>query len=149
MVEAEAIVDALDAAGYRLTEPRRALAELIASHDGHFMASDLLREAASARLGVGRATVFRSLDVLAELGFVEQIDLPAGGHSFVACAPTSHHHHLVCESCGRSTDIAATGLSSILREVGSRSGYRIESHRLEVFGICPGCQAAASRSPRS
>ncbi len=146
MVQAAAIVDALGAAGYRLTEPRRALAELIASHDGHFTAGDLVREAANARLEVGRATVFRSLEVLAELGFVEQIDLPAGGHSFVACAPATHHHHLVCSSCGRSTDIAATGLSSILREVASRSGYRIESHRLEVFGVCPSCQAASSRS---
>ncbi len=148
MVHADAIVDALDAAGYRLTEPRRALAELIASHEGHFTAGDLVREAATARLGVGRATVFRSLDVLAELGFVEQIDLPGGGHSFVACAPTAHHHHLVCSSCGRSTDIAATGLSSILRDVASRSGYRIDSHRLEVFGVCPSCQAS-SRSARA
>jgi Fur family ferric uptake transcriptional regulator len=148
MVGAEAIVDAFAAAGYRVTEPRRALAVLIASHAGHFTTGELVREAAGAHVAVGRATIFRSLEVLEDLGFLEQIDLPGGGRGFVACAPTTHHHHLVCSHCGGSIDIAATGLSSILRGIASRSGFRIESHRLEVFGLCPDCQAAAARSPR-
>jgi Fur family transcriptional regulator, ferric uptake regulator len=128
-------------AGYRLTEPRKALAGLIGSRSGHFTADDLI--AASKRLGVGRATVFRSLDVLADLGVIERLDLPTGEHAFVACAG-AHHHHVVCSRCGRSTDIADSGLAAILADVGRRSGYEIESHRLELFGICPACQAGAA-----
>src|SRR5215207_9702570 len=99
MVDAATIVDALEDAGYRLTSPRRALAGLIGTRRGHFTADDLLGESRRRRLGVTRATVFRSLDVLAELGLVERLDLPTGEHAFVACEP-AHHHHIVCSACG-------------------------------------------------
>ena len=67
---------ALDRAGYRLTEPRRALAALIADQDGHFTAAELVVAARARRLGIGRATVFRTLEILAEVGAVERLDLP-------------------------------------------------------------------------
>jgi Fur family ferric uptake transcriptional regulator len=137
------ILAAFDAAGYRLTEPRRALAGLIGTTTGHFTADDLIAASRRRHLGVGRATVFRSLDILADLGAVERLDLPSGEHAFVACEP-AHHHHVVCSRCGRSSDIADSGLASILADVGRRSGYRIESHRLELFGVCPACQAASA-----
>lgn len=139
MVSPDAIVTAFDNAGYRLTEPRRALAGLIGAHDGHFTADELLAASRRDRLGVGRATVFRSLDILTDLGVIERLDLPSGEHTFVACEPT-HHHHVVCSNCGRSTDVGDSGMAAVLNEVARRSGYRIESHRLELFGLCPACQ---------
>jgi Fur family transcriptional regulator, ferric uptake regulator len=144
VVSSDAIVTAFDAAGYRLTEPRRAIARMIGAHRGHFTADDLLAASDRDRLGVGRATVFRSLDILTELGLIERLDLPTGDHTFVACEPT-HHHHVVCSSCGRSTDVGDSGIATVLKEVGRRSGYRIESHRVEMFGLCPSCQAARAK----
>lgn len=143
MPTAETIIEAFDAAGYRVTAPRRVLAGLIGRRAGHFTAEDLVTESQRRRLGVGRATVFRSLEVLAELGVVERLDLPSGGHAFVACE-SAHHHHVVCSRCGRSSDVADSGLAAIIADVGRRSGYRIESHRLELFGLCPSCQAQTS-----
>jgi Fur family ferric uptake transcriptional regulator len=136
-----AIVSALDRAGYRLTEPRRAVARLIEGREDHFTAADLIEEARSRRLGIGRATIFRSLEILAELRAVERIDLPNGEHAYVACEPV-HHHHVVCSRCGRTTDIADEGLRAVVREVARRTGYRVDDHRLELFGLCPTCQAA-------
>jgi len=139
VLNAPAIVSAFEEAGYRLTGQRRALADVIASRRGHFTAEDLLRESGRRRLGVTRATVFRSLDVLADLGVVERLDLPSGEHAFVACEP-AHHHHVVCSSCGRSTGVADQGLEAVAQAVGSATGYRIDAHRLELFGLCPVCQ---------
>jgi len=139
VVSPDAIVTAFETAGYRLTQPRRALARLIGARAGHFTADELLGASRRERLGVGRATVFRSLDILTELGLIERIDLPTGDHTFVACEP-AHHHHVVCSGCGRSTDVGDSGIGTVLDEVGRRSGYRIESHRLELFGLCPSCQ---------
>ena len=144
MVNPDAIVTAFDTAGYRLTQPRRAMARLIGAHDGHFTAEELLAASRRERLGVGRATVFRSLDILTELGLIERLDLPTGEHAFVACEST-HHHHVVCSNCGRSTDAGDSGIAAVLDEVARRSGYRIESHRLELFGLCPSCQVARTR----
>jgi Fur family transcriptional regulator, ferric uptake regulator len=129
---------ALGAAGYRLTGPRRAVADLIARREGHFTAADLLDDARERRLGIGRATVFRALDVLLELGVVERIDLPSGEHAYVACEP-SHHHHVVCSRCGQTSDIEDAGLTGVVDEIERRTGYRVDRHRLELFGLCPAC----------
>jgi Fe2+ or Zn2+ uptake regulation protein len=135
---------AIGRAGYRLTGQRRAVAELIAERDGHFTAADLVADARARHLGVGRATVFRALDLLLDLGVVERIDLPSGEHAYVACEPT-HHHHVVCSRCGRAAEIDDAGLRSLIEQVGRRTGFTVDSHRLELFGLCPACRAAEER----
>jgi Fe2+ or Zn2+ uptake regulation protein len=140
MLDAEAIVTALDTAGYRVTSPRRVVADLIATHDGHFTSSELESVARSRRLGISRATLFRALELLTELEIVERVDLPSGGHAYVACA-RSHHHHVICSRCGRTTDVNDHGLADAVAAMARQSGYRIDSHRLELFGLCRHCQA--------
>jgi Fur family transcriptional regulator, ferric uptake regulator len=140
-VTADRLVDALEGAGYRRTEPRRALADAIAAQDGHFTAAELVREARRRHPGIGRATIFRALDVFASLRLVERVDLPAGDHAYVACEP-AHHHHAICTACGRSLDVGDQGLGEVLAEIGSRSGFAVTAHRLEVFGVCADCRAS-------
>ena len=125
----------------RTTAPRRALVELIASRRGHFTAADLIADADKGDVKVGRATVFRTLDLLAEQGSLERLDLPTGEHAYVACAPRQHHHHVVCRGCGKSVEVADQGLQVVVQQIGAESGFKIESHRLELYGLCPECQA--------
>ena len=146
MTAAEALVAALDDAGYRLTEPRRTVAGLIASREGHFTAADLADDARRRRLRIGRATIFRALDVFADLRLVERIDLPDGDHAYVGCDPV-HHHHAICTRCGRSQDIDDLGLNDVLAEVGDRLEFTVTSHRLELFGRCAACRAAGASAP--
>ena len=141
---------ALDRAGYRLTGPRRAVADLIGRRAGHFTAADLVDDAAAGRLDIGRATIFRTIDVLEAVGAIERIDLPSGDHAWIACEPEAHHHHVVCARCGRATEVDDAGLGPIVSRIASESGYLIREHRLELFGLCPVCQAddgIASRRP--
>jgi Fur family ferric uptake transcriptional regulator len=138
-LEANHIVRELDRAGHRMTEPRRAVAGLIAARDGHFTAAELVADARRRRLELGRATVFRALDLFASLNLVERVDLPGGEHAYVACDPV-HHHHAICTGCGRSLDVADHGLAAVLGEIGNRSGFRVTAHRLELFGLCAACQ---------
>ncbi|MGE5155971.1 MAG: Fur family transcriptional regulator [Betaproteobacteria bacterium] len=140
MVAPTPIVDALDRAGYRVTGPRQALAALIADQEGHFTAAELVAAARRRRLGVGRATVFRTLEVLEALGAIERLDLPTGEHAYVGCEPL-HHHHVVCSRCGRSSEIRDADLQRIVRRVAKQTGYRVDDHRLELFGLCPTCLA--------
>jgi Fe2+ or Zn2+ uptake regulation protein len=135
------LVDALEGAGYRLTEPRRAVAEMVAGREGHFTAADLIDEARGRHPGLGRATVFRALELFASLNLVERVDLPAGEHAYVACE-RAHHHHAICTNCGRALDVDDQGLADVLGAIGRRSGFRVTTHRLEIFGLCAACQAA-------
>ncbi len=142
MTNPSALVTAMDDAGRRLTGPRRVVADLIDAREGHFTAADLVADARERRLEIGRATVFRALELLTELGVVERLDLPTGEHAYVACAPR-HHHHVVCTRCGRSRDVDDAGLRSVVERVADTTGYSDVSHRLELFGICPDCARRA------
>ncbi len=140
----EPVLQALAPSGHRLTRPRRQVAALIDARTGHFTAADLEADARAGGLGIGRATVFRTLDLFTELGLVERLELPTGEHAYVRCDPI-HHHHVVCETCGRTTEIDDCGISAVAQEVARRTGYRIGTHRLELFGLCPSCAARRGR----
>ncbi|MEX2547229.1 MAG: Fur family transcriptional regulator [Chloroflexota bacterium] len=128
--------------GHRVTRARRAVAELIDSRSGHFTAAELLDQAHERRLKVGRASVFRALELFAELGALERLDLPSGEHAYVACEPEQHHHHVVCRACGRSVEVEDSGLLSVVSDIARRTGYQIDTHRLELFGLCADCGVA-------
>jgi len=142
---ADALLDTLGRAGLRLTAPRRAVADLIARRDGHFTAAELVNDARRTHPGIGRATIFRALDVFTSLDLVERVDLPGGEHAYVTCE-AAHHHHAICTGCGRSLDVDDQGLAELLAAIGDRSGFRVTAHRLEIFGLCAGCQADGGRA---
>jgi Fur family ferric uptake transcriptional regulator len=133
----------LEGAGHRLTESRRAVARLIAAHDGAFEAADLIADSKRQDAAPARATIFRTLEVLVALGAVERVDLPNGRHAYVRCESNRHHHHLVCTGCGRSVDLSGLGMAAIVAEAERRTGYLIDRHRVELFGLCPACRKAA------
>ena len=143
-VAMNAIVDAVTDAGYRLTRPRRAVADLVNSRSGHFTAADLLDDARRKRQPIGRATLFRNLDLFTELGALERLDLPNGEHAYVSCEPEQHHDLVVCRSCGTAVEVEDSGLQSVVAEIANRSGYVIDTHRLELFGTCPSCAEKAA-----
>jgi len=138
-----AFVAVLADAGERVTLPRRAVARLVAARDGHFTAAQLMDDAEAAGEPIGRATVFRALDLFTNLGLVERVDLPDGNHAFVACESV-HHHHAICTRCGRSTDIDDGALGEVLASLGRGAGFRVTAHRLEVFGLCAACVAGGA-----
>jgi Fe2+ or Zn2+ uptake regulation protein len=136
-------ITALDEAGYFVTEPRRVVAQMAAERDGHFTANELVGEAQRARLGVGRATVFRALELFEQLGLVERLDLPNGEHAYVVCQP-AHHHHVICTACGRSAEVGDLGIGSLAAEVESETGFTLDSHRIELYGLCSACRTAGA-----
>jgi Fe2+ or Zn2+ uptake regulation protein len=144
MTSPQPLVDAMDGAGYRLTEPRRAVAALVAAREGHFTANDLISDARAQELGIGRATIFRALELFTELEVLERIDLPNGDHAYVPCEPKYHHHHIVCEVCSRVTEVEDLGLGAAIEDIQVRTGWQVDTHRLELFGRCPQCREAAA-----
>jgi Fe2+ or Zn2+ uptake regulation protein len=145
MTTPDPLVDALGAAGYRLTEPRRVVAELVSGRSGHFTANDIIAEAQSRELGIGRATIFRALDLFTDLGLLERVDLPTGEHAYVPCLPAHHHHHVICQVCARVTEVEDLGLGEAIARMERSTGWKVEKHRLELFGRCPECQRRAAQ----
>jgi Fur family ferric uptake transcriptional regulator len=147
MADEKQLLAGLDAAGHNATDARREIAALVAAQAGHFTALDLLETARRERRPVARATVFRTLELLAQAGLIERLDLPNGEHAYVRCEP-AHHHHVVCTRCGRTVEIADCGLTAVAAAIKRETGYEIDSHRTELFGTCPDC-LVASRQARA
>lgn len=126
--------------GLRSTGPRRALLEAMLELGDHFTAEQL----SAAAPAVGRATVFRTLRLLQDLGSICLVVLDDGTSEY-RLAEAGHHHHLVCSSCGRVSDIAGCDLTGLLRTVSEDTGFEVEAHRLELYGRCAECRAGIER----
>jgi Fur family ferric uptake transcriptional regulator len=143
----EAILERLARQGYRLTGPRRAVLDEVVRREVPFTSADLRTTMQQHAPTIGRATVFRTLDLLARLGVVQRIHEDAEGgrcHMYLAC-DAGHHHHLICQGCGAVADFAEeAALENLMHRVEQQTAYRIEGHRLELVGRCPACQATTA-----
>jgi Fur family ferric uptake transcriptional regulator len=136
MPRVEEITLALARRGFRETESRRLIAQALARRTSAFTAQDLYAELAPQ--GVGRATIFRTLNLLLELGMLNRLHVGAACDSYMLCEP-SHHHHLVCLQCGSVYPFDECSVTEDAQRVATDVGFRIEGHNLEVFGRCANC----------
>jgi Fur family transcriptional regulator, ferric uptake regulator len=140
MSDLEAVSLKLEARGYRVTPPRRAVIAAVLQQDAHFTADDLLQRCR----GAGRATVFRTIRLLTDLGVVCRVLLEDGSLHYRVSERGRHHHHLVCTGCGKVQDLDECSVTDLVRELSRSSGYEIDGHWLEFYGHCAGCQTKAT-----
>ena len=130
------MAERLEARGYRVTPPRRTVVKAIAGRKGHFTADEICQQAR----GIGRATVFRTMRLLVDLGMVCRVLLESGSLHY-RLSHRDHHHHLICDGCGSVKDFSDSSLESVVKELVGSENFEIEGHWLEVYGKCTGCQA--------
>ena len=135
----EDFVEALEQRGHRVTEPRRAVVQAIARRTDHFRAEDLCEELSQ----LGRATVYRNVELMVDLGFVCRVLLSDGSLHYQVSHP-GHHHHLICTECGSSTDFAGCGIEDVLGEKAAALDFAAQGHWLEVYGRCGSCRHQAT-----
>ena len=126
--------------GFRLTGPRRVVLDAIQRLGDHFTAEQVV----NAVPDVGRATVFRTLRLMQQLDVVCQVVLDDNALAY-RLGSRGHHHHIVCSECSRVSDFASCDVQELLDELSRRTGYEIDTHRLEVYGRCPECRARDAR----
>jgi len=125
----------------RQTRQRSAVLALLDDQEGFRTSQDLhalLRERGDA---VGLATVYRALQALVDDGQVDVLRSADGEAAYRRCSPV-HHHHLVCRSCGRTTDVdCAVGAAPCLIP-SATGGFVVDEAEVVFWGLCAGCQAA-------
>jgi len=126
--------------GRRTTRQRSALLALLDELDGFRSAQDLhalLRERGDS---VGLATVYRALQAMVDDGQLDVLRTSDGEAGYRRCSP-SHHHHLVCRSCGRTVEVADPPVERWASRMAAEHGFSEVQHQVEVFGICAECTA--------
>lgn len=150
----------LAAAGYSNTRARRAVLGALAQVESQVSAAELHALARADHPSLGLVTVYRTLELLESLGFVRRLHLEEGCHTYVlssagiqqagdAARPAGpkhrpHSHHIVCQHCRRATEFAGCNIDAVARVVEAQTGYRVHEHWLEMFGLCPECQAQSA-----
>ena len=143
MHETAGITGRLSEQGYRLTPQRLMILSAMESSHDHISAEEIYAQVAAKYPHVNISTVYRTLELLKKLGMVYEIDLGEGRIRYHA-EGSGHHHHLVCQSCGKITDIDEATLSSLKDSLLRDYGFSADLRHVGIFGLCEGCLKKSS-----
>ena len=132
--------DALGEKGYRLTPQRLMIVSAIEDSNDHISAEEVYSQVLSRYPNVNLSTVYRTLDLLEELGLVTKTDL-GGGRVRYHPADKGHHHHLVCRDCGRIIDLDESALQSFRETLLRDYGFDADLRHMGIWGLCQRCRA--------
>jgi Fur family transcriptional regulator, ferric uptake regulator len=131
----------LQQAGYRRGGARRAVLELLASQRCSMTARDVEERLRSEGREVGRASVYRALEQLDELRLVQRLEVGQGMARYEPLLPGGdHHHHMVCDRCGRVTPFEDSELEAAIEALARRTrGFQVDEHDVVLHGACARC----------
>lgn len=135
-MESKQLIQSLQERGYRVTQVRSTMIEIFVKHHAPLSAEELLKLIPDTH----KTTVYRELAFLEEQNLVKKIEFGDGIRRY-ELTELEHHHHLVCVSCKKVTDIHLEGdLDAEEKKISRKTGFKILNHSLEFFGMCPKCK---------
>ena len=132
-------LDCLRSSGYRLTEPRQSVIDILANSQRALNATEIFDLARENYPSLGLVSVYRTLEKLEELELIQKVHHPDGCQSFIA-GFTGHQHLLICQVCGQAEFFEGDDLTPLIEHVSRESGFTIEEHWLQFFGLCAKCK---------
>ena len=134
--------------GYRLTLGREAILDILSKSEGHLSAEDVYMKVHPKYPNVGLTTIYRTLNVLSNLGIVCKLDFGDGRSRYELAEGTEdthHHHHLVCTNCNKVIDYTdfideeLELLRKIEKGLGAKYNFKITNHIIQFYGLCDKC----------
>jgi Fur family ferric uptake transcriptional regulator len=133
-------LEALRTAGHRRGGARTAVVEALAGHDCAVTALELDDELRRRRPPVGRASVYRALEQLEELGLVQRIEVCRGTAGYERIDPDGHHHHhAICRDCGRMVPFEDSSLERAIGQLSESISFDVTEHDVVLRGTCERC----------
>lgn len=132
-------VERIRRAGYKLTRARLTVLDVLEQGGGHMTSAEVVAAVQATDQEVGRASVFRTLDMLTELAIVRPTYLGGDHVPTYVLLPDGHHHHIICTQCKRVIEFEDCGLETLARRLENDFGVQISGHLLEFFGVCDAC----------
>ena len=124
--------------GQRVTGPRKAIVSMLIAEHGPFSAEEIFKKLPDGECDL--VTVYRCLAAMEELDVVRRCDFGDGTYRYEINLSDHHHHHIVCRSC-RAVQVIDLCVADALERIARQMGYSNVTHTLEIFGVCPKCQA--------
>lgn len=141
--EIEKLKSNLKEKGYKLTPQRRAIVDIIISNEGSHLTTEELYDLVKIECPeIGLATVYRTVQLLEELGVVSKLDLNDGCYRYelVRDDENHQHHHLICSQCGKVIEVQGDLLEVLEQEIETKYDFQIKNHSVKFYGICSECK---------
>lgn len=136
----KALMRAVRQRGFRMTPQRLALLRLLAESPDHPSAAHLYDALRAQFPTTSFATVYKTLSLLEEMGEVLEMSFSDDDRRYDGRRPDPHPH-LICVRCRRIVDLEGEIAQSLIYRAAQQMGYRLIGHRVDIFGLCPACQA--------
>jgi Fur family ferric uptake transcriptional regulator len=127
--------------GLRATKQREHIVEAFFAHPDHVSIEELLARVRERDPSIGYATVYRTLKLLAESGVANERKFGDGLTRYELADGDAHHDHLICVECKRIVEFEEPRVEELQDEIAAKHGFLIRSHKHELYGVCPECQA--------
>jgi Fur family transcriptional regulator, ferric uptake regulator len=137
----------LESKDLRLTEARAAIVEAALAREGHYPIEELIADLKKRGIRGSKATVYRTLPLLAEAGILQPAILAGESRSYETTWGKHHHDHLRCGRCGKVIEFEFEAFELLQRDVAAKYGFRLEAHHHELVGTCPECLAREAAAP--
>lgn len=142
----EKLSDFLAGQGLKSTKQRNRILDVFVSAGRHLSAEELVLLVKKTDAGIGYATVYRTMKLLAEAGLAHERRFEDGVTRFEYNATEGHHDHLICTRCGRIIEFENEQIEDLQMRVAKKNKFQVHTHKLELYGLCEGCQAKKSRT---
>ncbi len=129
--------------GHKLTHARMTVLDVLEKSGGHLTSTELLEKVNIIDPTIGRASVFRALDLFTRLSLVRPTYIDSSVTPTYVLLPDGHHHHVICTNCGQVIEFTDCSLTTLAGELETRLGIKINGHLLEFYGLCKNCAAFA------
>ena len=140
------IEGALHRHGYKITPQRRTIIRAIIGNCEHLTPAAIHERVLREHPGIGLVTIYRTLEVLAGLGYICEVHAGGSCRSYLVRRPAEHHHHLICSDCGKVVDFTDCGLDTLEHKLSQATNFTINGHLLEFLGQCRECRRKAVKA---
>ena len=124
---------------FRITPQRLLVIRILAESEGHPTVEQIYEEVKAEFPTTSLATVYKTISLLKEVNEILELGFPDGSNRYDGNKPFPHPH-VICTKCKKITDPDLINLDDLSEKMSRKTGYRIFSHRLDFFGLCPDCQ---------
>jgi len=132
----------------RWTLPRESILDLLSRTSKHMSAKEIYNDLSKAYPGIGQSTIYRTLSLLVQTGFLNKIDIGDGPsrYEYRSVSKKAHHHHLICTKCGKiidysdSIDEEEKLVKEAEKNIAGKYNFQVKDHNIEFYGLCKDCQ---------
>jgi Fur family transcriptional regulator, ferric uptake regulator len=137
--------------GLKSTSQRDKILDIFVKAGRHLSAEELYARVKKSHPGIGFATVYRTLKLLAEAGLAQERRFEGGFTRYEHASPDAHHDHLICTRCGAIIEFENERIEELQRDVARMNRFTVQNHKLELYGLCEICQGKknGARSSKS